>query len=41
MARLVAMKQELMTTTIPLKQDTVKDSEWVVYIRELRFGYCN
>ncbi len=41
MDRAAAMKQELITTTIPLKQDTVKDSEWVVYLCKLRYGYYN
>jgi hypothetical protein len=39
MDRVAAMKQELMTTTIPLEQDTVKDTEWVVYLCKLRYGY--
>ncbi len=36
MDRVAAMKQESMTTTIPLEQVAVKDLEWVVYLCELR-----
>ena len=41
MDRVAAMKEESMTTTIPLERDTVEESKWVVYLRELRYDYYN
>jgi hypothetical protein len=36
MNRVIAMKQELMTTSILVEQDNVEESEWVAYLRESR-----
>ncbi len=39
MNRVIAMKQELMTTSIPVEQDNVEELEWVAYLQELRHDY--
>jgi hypothetical protein len=39
MNRVIAMKQELKTTSIPVEQDNVEESGWVAYLRELRHDY--
>ncbi len=41
MNRVIAMKQELMTTSIPVEQDNVEESEWIAYLQELRHDYYN
>jgi hypothetical protein len=41
MNRVIVMKQELMTTSIPVEQDNVEESEWVAYLRDLRHDYHN
>jgi hypothetical protein len=39
MNRVIEMKQELMTTSIPVEQDNVEELEWVAYLQELRHDY--
>jgi hypothetical protein len=39
MNRVIVMKQDLMTTSIPVEQDNVEESEWVADLRELRHDY--
>jgi hypothetical protein len=41
MNRVIAMKQELMTTSITVEQDNVEELEWVAYLQELRHDYYN
>jgi hypothetical protein len=41
MSRVIAMKQELMTISIPVEQDIVEETEWVAYLQELRHDYYN
>ena len=37
--RVKTMKEDLMLTTIPDEMETVTQSEWVSYMRELRVHY--
>ena len=39
--RVMAMKEVTMTTTIPSECDVAEESEWTVYLRELRGNYYN
>ena len=41
MDRVMTMKQELMSTSIPVKQDNVEELEWVSYLQKLRYDYYN
>jgi hypothetical protein len=41
MEKVMAMKEVTMTTTIPSECDVAEESEWTVYLRELRGNYYN
>ena len=41
MDRVMVMKEVTMTTTIPSECDVAEESEWPVYLRELRLNYYN
>jgi hypothetical protein len=41
MDRVMAMKEVTMTTTIPSECDVAEESEWTVYLCELRGNYYN
>ncbi len=41
MDRVMVMKEVTMTITIPSECDVSKESEWTVYLRELRGNYYN
>jgi hypothetical protein len=41
MNRVIAMKQESMTTSISVELDNVEELEWVAYLWELRHDYHN